>query len=67
MNQEKRYNKFNLILKMVRQELLFQSPAGKMLTKRLADLGLTPGTEIMVIGRTCYSRVRYRSKFVDQN
>jgi ferrous iron transport protein A len=28
---------------------------GKMLTKRLADLGLTTGTEIKVIGRTLFS------------
>ena len=28
---------------------------GKMLTKRLADLGLTSGTEIKVIGRTLFS------------
>jgi len=28
---------------------------GKMLTKRLADLGLTTGKEIKVIGRTLFS------------
>ncbi len=28
---------------------------GKTLTKRLADLGLTSGTEIKVIGRTLFS------------
>jgi Fe2+ transport system protein FeoA len=28
---------------------------GRMLTKRLADLGLTTGTEIMVLGRTLFS------------
>jgi len=28
---------------------------GKMVTKRLADLGLTSGTEIKVIGRTLFS------------
>jgi ferrous iron transport protein A len=28
---------------------------GKMLTKRLADLGMTSGTEIKVIGRTLFS------------
>jgi ferrous iron transport protein A len=28
---------------------------GKALTKRLADLGLTTGTEIKVIGRTLFS------------
>jgi len=28
---------------------------GRTLTKRLADLGLTPGTEIRIIGRTLFS------------
>lgn len=28
---------------------------GKMMTKRLADLGMTSGTEIKVIGRTMFS------------
>ena len=28
---------------------------GKALTKRLADLGLTPGTEITVLGRMLFS------------
>jgi ferrous iron transport protein A len=28
---------------------------GKALTKRLADLGLTPGTEIKVLGRMMFS------------
>jgi Fe2+ transport system protein FeoA len=28
---------------------------GKILTKRLADLGLTSGTEVKVIGRTLFS------------
>jgi ferrous iron transport protein A len=28
---------------------------GKMLTKRLADLGMTSGTKIKVIGRTLFS------------
>jgi Fe2+ transport system protein FeoA len=28
---------------------------GKMLTKRLADLGLTPGTEIKMVGRMLFS------------
>jgi ferrous iron transport protein A len=28
---------------------------GKVLTKRLADLGLTAGTEIKIIGRTLFS------------
>jgi ferrous iron transport protein A len=28
---------------------------GKMLTKRLADLGITSGSEIKVIGRTLFS------------
>jgi Fe2+ transport system protein FeoA len=28
---------------------------GKILTKRLADLGMTSGTEIKVIGRTLFS------------
>jgi Fe2+ transport system protein FeoA len=28
---------------------------GKVLTKRLADLGLTPGTEIKMVGRMLFS------------
>jgi len=35
--------------------IIISVAGGKMLTKRLADLGLTPGTEIMVLGGLLFS------------
>lgn len=35
--------------------IIISVAGGRMLTKRLADLGLTSGTEIKVLGRTLFS------------
>jgi ferrous iron transport protein A len=38
-----------------RSGIIISVLGGRILTKRLADLGLTTGTEIKVIGRTLFS------------
>jgi Fe2+ transport system protein FeoA len=53
-------NKKGKILKLIDLEegqrgLIISIDGGKMLTKRLADLGLTSGTEITILRRTLFS------------